>query len=386
MFDEKNNDRTDEIGQRFGEIKKQVTPPSELEKAVAAGVPYGKRVSTRVHVLRFSKAMAAYVVGIALLLGVLVLLPRLGEGGEPVVQTPAGDRPRPTPTMTTKAEPEPDLPAVAEIVWATHNFDPWFQRESAQPLSFGQLYYQLNPHLAEHQIADANTRYVMSFTYITDEYYRYSMEEYMKDRGFTQHVYNSDQDPSYIMLFDLTVAEIQSITPESVQAFYQLDSAPAVVGIHRYIGKGNNFYKARSHVNSEQYWYRADLMWGQVYLSDDVKQQFGEVYFYEDLSPIVSEARGWTADTKCAVVVCIAGITQGEEDYFVSRGIKVLPFQYTSYRSPDFFGQQVVIEITLEELWKITLEDMESFYGCDLMVTCFLALAPTRADLDAYQK
>ncbi|MBO5778650.1 MAG: hypothetical protein J6R82_03685 [Clostridia bacterium] len=90
MLDEKNNhqNESDPMKEQFGELKKQVLPPPALEKAVIEGMPYGKRVRTRVHVLRFTKAMAAYVVGIALFLGVLVILPHFFAEGDPV--TPAG--------------------------------------------------------------------------------------------------------------------------------------------------------------------------------------------------------------------------------------------------------------------------------------------------------
>jgi hypothetical protein len=86
MLDEKNNHQTehDPIKEQFGEIKKQVLPPPALEKAVMEGMPYGRRVRTRVHVLRIAKATAAYVVGIALFLGMVLLLPSLWEGKSPV--------------------------------------------------------------------------------------------------------------------------------------------------------------------------------------------------------------------------------------------------------------------------------------------------------------
>lgn len=88
MLDEKNMDRTDAMGRQFGEMKEQLLPPPALEKAVIKGVPYGKPVRTRVHVIRITKAVAAYVVGIALFLGMLVMLPGLFEGGDPI--DPAG--------------------------------------------------------------------------------------------------------------------------------------------------------------------------------------------------------------------------------------------------------------------------------------------------------
>lgn len=93
MFDDKNIDRNDVIGRQLDEIKKQVTPPPALEKAVMAGVPYGKRVGTATHVFRFAKAVTAYVVGIALFLGALFLLPGLWKEKTPVGSDPVGSDP-----------------------------------------------------------------------------------------------------------------------------------------------------------------------------------------------------------------------------------------------------------------------------------------------------
>lgn len=101
MLDEKNLDRTDAMGRQFGEMKEQLLPPPALEKAVMEGVPYGKPVRTRVHVIRITKAVAVYVMGIALFLGVLVMLPKLFEGGEPIDPTPAGT----TPSVPTEPVP-----------------------------------------------------------------------------------------------------------------------------------------------------------------------------------------------------------------------------------------------------------------------------------------
>ncbi len=388
MFDEKNIDRNDAIGQRFGEMKKQVLPPPALEKAVSAGVPYRTRVRTATHVKRFAKAVVTYVLCIALFLGALFLLPRFLGGdpvpSDPVGGTPVGDRPRPTPAVTTKTDPEPDPPAVAEIVWAPWDYDPWFERDTAEPLPLGQLYYQLNPALAEGQTTDENTRYVMSFTYITADFRRYTLEEYLKDRGFQQHVYKSSQDPSYIMLFDLTEAEIKSITPESVQAYYGLDSAPAVVGIHRYMSKSGNLYNGTSHVNSEHFWYRADLMWGVGYLSDDGKYGLGDLRFYEDLDPETAESRGWTEDTKCAVVVCVGSLDHDVilgpcDDLFAAKGIEILPPDHCGAKN-YYMEQYTLIAITLGDLWEFSVDDLADYYGYEpssFIAACFLATPPS---------
>ena len=101
MLDEKNLDRTDAMGRQFGEMKEQLLPPPALEKAVIKGVPYGKPVRTRVHVIRITKAVASYVVGIALFLGMLVMLPGLFEGKSPV----GSDSEKGTTTPSTPNEP-----------------------------------------------------------------------------------------------------------------------------------------------------------------------------------------------------------------------------------------------------------------------------------------
>lgn len=113
MFEQKNMDRNDAIGRQFKELKGQVLPPPALEKATAAGVPYGRRVRTRVHVLRFAKAVAAYVVGIALFLGAILLLPQFWEGNEPVGSDPAGNPAVTTPARTDEITPT-DAPTLPE--------------------------------------------------------------------------------------------------------------------------------------------------------------------------------------------------------------------------------------------------------------------------------
>ena len=189
--------------------------------------------------------------------------------------TDAGNRPRPTTAATTRAEPEPEPPAVAEIAWAKYNKDPWADWQSPNTPELGKLYYQLDPKLTEGQTTDENTRYVMSFTYITADFYRYDLNEYLLSCNLQAHVYEEGEETSYIKLFDLTEAEIKSITPESVQAYYGLESAPAVIGIHR---------NSSATSMSESAWYRADLLWGTMYMYDVFSYQPGTVNFEDPLS------------------------------------------------------------------------------------------------------
>lgn len=93
MSERKNIDRADEMGRQLGEIQKQVLPPPALERAVIEDIPYGQRVRTATHIKRFAKAVAAYVVGVALFLGVVMLLPGLWEEKTPVGSDSVGSDP-----------------------------------------------------------------------------------------------------------------------------------------------------------------------------------------------------------------------------------------------------------------------------------------------------
>ena len=129
MLDEKNLDRTDAMGRQFGEMKEQVLPPPALEKAVIEGVPYGKPVRTRVHVIRITKAVAAYVVGIALFLGMLVMLPGLFDGKSPV----GSDSEKGTSVLETPNEP------MREIAMPEASF---YLTLQASPEEIGELFGQ----------------------------------------------------------------------------------------------------------------------------------------------------------------------------------------------------------------------------------------------------
>jgi hypothetical protein len=131
MLDEKNLDRTDAMGRQFGEMKKQVLPPPALEKAVIEGVPYGKPVLTRVHVLRITKAVAAYVVGIALFLGMVLVLPSLWEGKSPVGTNPSQG----TITSIEPYQPKP----LSDLTLPTAHF---YITRQGTPEEIGELFGQ----------------------------------------------------------------------------------------------------------------------------------------------------------------------------------------------------------------------------------------------------
>lgn len=108
MFDEKDMDRTDALGQCFREIGGEMLPPTDLVKAAKAGVRLHRRVDTATHVRRFAGAVALYAACVALLLGTIFLLPRLFDTSRPA-NTGAPTTPlltEPAPSVTTA---HPDL-------------------------------------------------------------------------------------------------------------------------------------------------------------------------------------------------------------------------------------------------------------------------------------
>ncbi len=270
--------------------------------------------------------------------------------------TDAGDRPRPTPAATTKAESEPDPPAVAEIVWAKHSDDPWANWSDTESPEIGKLYYQLNPSLAEGQTTDENTRYVMSFTYVTADYHRYDLKEYMHSRNFQRYEYREDEDESYYALFVLTEAEIKSITPESVQAYYGLDSAPAVVGIHR---------DSSSTRLSESAWYRADLLWGEMIVYDVLTYPSGVVKLADPL-----DKANFKNDHRPLAIWCEVRTDSDKscKDYFASLGWEIMEDEYcwdSSNHTVQMSDDHVLVAATLDQLLEVDLAEIADYYGCD---------------------
>ncbi len=91
MFDEKNHDRNDALGQRLQKIGGQMNPSPELKKAAKTGVPLragGIRYTAGTHVRKFTKAVLLYAACIALFLGAILLIPRWFGGNEPVGSDP----------------------------------------------------------------------------------------------------------------------------------------------------------------------------------------------------------------------------------------------------------------------------------------------------------
>ncbi len=87
MFDKKNHDRDDALRLRIERLGQKLEPSSELMQAAKSGAPLrgnSYRYTAGYHVGKFAKAAVAYAVGIALLLGVIWLLPRLFDTQAPV--------------------------------------------------------------------------------------------------------------------------------------------------------------------------------------------------------------------------------------------------------------------------------------------------------------
>ncbi|MBQ8288521.1 MAG: hypothetical protein IJX76_07105 [Clostridia bacterium] len=104
MFDDKNHDRNDALGQRLQKIGGQMNPSPQLKKAAKTGVPLrpaGLRYTAGTHVRKFTKAVLTYAACIVLFLGAILLIPRWFGGNEP---TPGGSV---DPIVTSKPADDP---------------------------------------------------------------------------------------------------------------------------------------------------------------------------------------------------------------------------------------------------------------------------------------
>lgn len=88
-------DENDPLKEYYREIAHGMNPPPKLVNKVKGGVTV-KLFPKSVHVKRFVQAAACYVIGVALLLSAVILLPRLWERGAPVGTQP----PEPAGTTT----------------------------------------------------------------------------------------------------------------------------------------------------------------------------------------------------------------------------------------------------------------------------------------------
>ena len=81
MSDKYENEQNDPLKDYYREIARGMNPPAHLVGRVKGGGPV-KLLPKSVHVKRFAQAALCYVVGVALLLGAVALLPKLWDRGE----------------------------------------------------------------------------------------------------------------------------------------------------------------------------------------------------------------------------------------------------------------------------------------------------------------
>ncbi len=98
-------------------INRQLRASEELKQALKTGVPLRKNgaVSTAVHVKRFGKAVAAYILAVVLVIGVVLFVPRLIAGNRPSVGSPVSGESATSPASTD----EPAVTTTAGVIGIT---------------------------------------------------------------------------------------------------------------------------------------------------------------------------------------------------------------------------------------------------------------------------
>lgn len=102
MSDKYENEQNDPLKDYYREIARGMNPPSHLVSRVKGEVTV-KLLPKSVHVKRFVQAALCYVIGVALLLSAVILLPKLWERGEPIATLPSE-------TEGTTDAPQYDVP------------------------------------------------------------------------------------------------------------------------------------------------------------------------------------------------------------------------------------------------------------------------------------
>lgn len=123
MFNEKDQDRNDSLGQRLQRIGGQMNPSPALKKAAKTGVPLrpmAKSYTAGTHIRKFAKAVLLYAACIALFLGAILLIPKWWGGNEP---TPGGSV---DPIITSKPIETTAPPVTEECkhLWVTSDNTP----------------------------------------------------------------------------------------------------------------------------------------------------------------------------------------------------------------------------------------------------------------------
>lgn len=109
MFNEKDMDRTDALGQCFREIGGEMLPPPDLVKAAKAGVRLHRRVGTATHVRRFAGAVVSYAMCVVLLIGGVYLTSQLISEQKPIATKPPTTTTSNTTDITDAENPASDF-------------------------------------------------------------------------------------------------------------------------------------------------------------------------------------------------------------------------------------------------------------------------------------
>ena len=158
-------DENDPLKEYYREIARGMNPPPKLVNKVKGGVTV-KLFPKSVHVKRFVQAAACYVIGVALLLSAVILLPKLWERGEPIVTQPP--QIEGTTTALIGESPEP----TSEIVLSTV-FEGKTVKEFQLWNWFYYSYYSISDEDAVHALASE----LADTTVVPDSHYDYFQEE-----------------------------------------------------------------------------------------------------------------------------------------------------------------------------------------------------------------
>lgn len=143
MFSENETGQNDSLKEYYQEIADGMAPPPTLVKAAKNGV-YLSPAQNRGHIRRFAKAAASYALGIVLLLGAIVLLPKIWEDGEATSsQTAAPSEPTTEPDIVLSSlydrETVTEIGFMNERVSETRFFTSDFEMIDALYQELGQI-------------------------------------------------------------------------------------------------------------------------------------------------------------------------------------------------------------------------------------------------------
>ncbi|MBO5779475.1 MAG: hypothetical protein J6R82_07900 [Clostridia bacterium] len=196
--------------------------------------------------------------------------------------------------------------------------------------------------------SNPDARYAVELYYIDSDYTARPLDAYLKHRGFEPIEINGKTIP----LYALTETEMDSITPQSVQKFYQLDTAPAITIEHK-----------PQYTDRQDTLYRVDLIWEEEHWTPQL--MYNRIIWLDELDP---ENKYPQAGDDYPYAVNAFIMKKGERvsaaDYFRSLGWEVLP-DYMHDPQGNRGESVALLVATRNQLWSITLEEVAAFYGCD---------------------